>query len=106
MNTVGVGTVQILFLVGATIFCFGILGALTLRNAIRILMCIELMLNGANITFLAAASQITDPGAAQSMVVFAIAIAAAETIIGLGAIVAMYREKDWVTLEKFSILKW
>ncbi|HNY60771.1 MAG TPA: NADH-quinone oxidoreductase subunit NuoK [Caldisericia bacterium] len=96
----------LLLILGAAIFSFGVLGALTLRNAIRILMCIELMLNGANLTFIATASQLPDPGLAQSMVVFAIAIAASETIVGLGAIVAMYRAKGWVTLEQFSLLKW
>ncbi len=96
---------ETLLILGAAVFCIGVLGALTLRNAIRILMCIELMLNGANITFIAAASRMPDPGVAETMVVFAITVAAAETIIGLGAIVAMYREQGWVTLEKFSLLK-
>ncbi|MEZ4813416.1 MAG: NADH-quinone oxidoreductase subunit K [Caldisericia bacterium] len=41
-----------------------------------------------------------------TMVIFAVAVAAAETIIGLAAIVAMYRAKGWVTLEKFNLLKW
>lgn len=97
----------ILLILGAALFCVGVMGALTLRNAIRILMCIELMLNGANITLIAAASSMPDSsGIAQSMVVFAIAVAAAETVIGLGAIVAMYRAKGWVTLEKFNLMKW
>lgn len=96
----------ILLYLGAALFCIGVLGALVLRNAIRILICIELMLNGANITFLATANQMADIGVGQSMVVFTIAVAAAETIVGLAAIVAMYRTKGWVTLENFRLLKW
>ena len=97
----------ILLILGAALFCIGVMGALTLRNAIRILMCIELMLNGANITLIAAASSMSETsGIGQSMVVFVIAVAAAETVIGLGAIVAMYRAKGWVTLEKFNLMKW
>ena len=97
---------SVLLYVGAALFCIGVLGALMLRNGVRILMCIELMLNGANLTFLAAASSMPDPGVAHTMVVFAIAVAAAETIVGLAAIVAMYRSKGWVTIEKFNLLKW
>lgn len=97
----------LLLILGAALFCIGVMGALTLRNAIRILMCIELMLNGANVTLIAAASSMPETsGVGQSMVVFVIAVAAAETVIGLGAIVAMYRAKGWVTLEKFNLLKW
>lgn len=95
-----------LFFIGAALFCIGVMGALSLRNAIRIIMCIELMLNGANLTFLATSYSLPDPGVAHTMVVFAIAVAAAETIIGLAAIVAMYRAKGWITLEKFNLLKW
>lgn len=97
--------VTFLMILGAALFCIGVMGALTLKNAIRIVMCIELMLNGANLTLLATASTMPDPGPAQTMVVFAIAIAAAETIVGLGAIVAMFRAKGWVILENFNILK-
>jgi NADH-quinone oxidoreductase subunit K len=94
-----------LMILGAVIFCIGVIGALTLKNAIRILMCIELMLNGANLTLLATAATIPDPGPAQTMVVFAIAIAAAETIVGLGAIIAMFRAKGWIIVEDFNLLK-
>lgn len=97
---------MILLYIGAALFCIGIMGVLVLRNVIRILICIELMLNGANITFLATANQMSNIGVGQSMVVFTISIAAAETIVGLAAIVAMYRAKGWVTLEKFNLLKW
>ncbi|MBP7732262.1 MAG: NADH-quinone oxidoreductase subunit NuoK [Caldisericia bacterium] len=97
--------VTFLMILGAALFCIGVMGALTLKNAIRIVMCIELMLNGANITLLATASTLPDSGPGQTMVVFAIAIAAAETIVGLGAIVAMFRAKGWAILENFNMLK-
>ena len=64
------------------------------------------MFNRANLTFLATPRQLPHPVLAQSMVVFAIAIAAGGTIVGLGAIVEMYKAKDWVTHGQFSLLKW
>lgn len=94
----------------AMLFCIGLYGVLTRRNAISVLMCIELMLNAANIN-LVAFSRFLEPAQrggqlGQIFVIFTITIAAAEAAVGLAIILAVYRLRQTVKLDDMNIMKW
>ena len=90
----------------ALLFLIGIFGALTRRNMIGILMSIELMFNAANIN-LAAFNHFLHPGlvVGQALALFIITIAAAEIVVGLALILAIYRNVDTIYVEEFNLLK-
>ncbi len=90
----------------ALLFLIGIFGALTRRNIIGILMSIELMFNAANIN-LAAFNRFLHPAGVQgqALALFIITIAAAEVVVGLALVLAIYRNVDTVYVEDFSLLK-
>ena len=94
-------------LLSAALFCIGIYGLVTSRNAIRVLMSIELMLNAVNINLMAFSNYL-DPSTARGQVfsVFVISIAAAEAAVGLAIVLAIYRNRDTVDMEQFNLLKW
>ncbi len=96
--------------VAAGLFCIGLYGALARRNAVAILMGIELMLNAVNINLVAFWRYISkDPVTNQTGIVFAlfvITLAAAEAAIGLALIIAIYRSRDTVNVEEINLLKW
>jgi NADH-quinone oxidoreductase subunit K len=89
----------------AILFTVGTLGALTRRNLIVILMSIELMLNAVNLAFVGFARAWGDLGG-QIMVLMVITVAAAEVAVGLGIVIAMFRNRDSVNIEDVSLLKW
>ena len=89
----------------AILFAIGTLGALTRRNLIVILMSIELMLNAVNLAFVGFARAWGDLGG-QIMVMMVITVAAAEVAVGLGIVIAMFRNRDSVNIEDVSLLKW
>ena len=87
------------------LFTIGVIGALTRRNAIVVFICIELMLNAVNLTF------ITLSHFLQSMdgVIFAffvMAVAAAEAAVGLAIFVMLYRSKETINVDEINLLKW
>lgn len=86
-------------------FSFGIIGVLTRRNAIIIFMCIELMLNAVNLTFIAFASFFGD-SSGQIFVFFVMAVAAAEAAVGLAIVIALFRNKLTINVDEVNILKW
>lgn len=86
-------------------FSVGIVGVLTRRNAIIVFMCIELMLNSANLTLITFSSYLGDVGG-QLFVFFVMAVAAAEAAVGLAIIIAIYRNKLTVNIDQINILKW
>ena len=86
-------------------FSVGIVGVLTRRNAIIVFMCIELMLNSANLTLITFSSYLGDVGG-QLFVFFVMAVAAAEAAVGLAIIIAIYRNKLTVNIDEINILKW
>lgn len=86
------------------LFVLGILGVLTRRNTIVIFMSIELMLNSANLAFIAFARSFEDL-IGQIMVFFVIAVAAAEVAVGLALIVAIFRTKQSIDIDQISSLK-
>lgn len=92
--------------VGAALFLIGVFGALTRRNIIGILMSIELMFNAANIN-LAAFERFMHPGgvAGQALALFIMAVAAAEVVVGLALLLAIYRNTDTAYAEDYNLLK-
>ncbi|MEM1427076.1 MAG: NADH-quinone oxidoreductase subunit NuoK [Cyanobacteria bacterium P01_H01_bin.130] len=94
-------------LVAAALFCIGIYGLVNSRNAIRVLMSIELMLNAVNLNLMAFSNYL-DPDGIKGQVfsVFVITIAAAEAAVGLAIVLAIYRNRDTVDMEAFNLLKW
>ena len=94
-------------IVSAILFVIGLYGLFTCKNAIRVLMCIELLLNSVNINMVAFANY-SDPNLIRGEIfaLFIMAIAAAEAAIGFAIVLAIYRNKDNIDMEKFNILKW
>jgi len=94
-------------LLAAALFCIGIYGLVTSRNAIRVLMSIELLLNAVNLNLLAFANYL-DPADIRGQVfgVFVITIAAAESAVGLAIVLSIYRNRGTVDMEQFNLLKW
>jgi NADH:ubiquinone oxidoreductase subunit K len=97
--------------IGALLFIIGVAGVLTRRNIIVIFMSIELILNAANLNFLAMSRYLQDTGsvnavAGQIFAVFVIVVAAAEAAIGLGIVIALYRNKETIWVDEIDILKW
>jgi NADH:ubiquinone oxidoreductase subunit K len=91
----------------ALIFTIGLYGALSRRNAVAILMAIELMLNSVNISFVAFSTYLTPEFiAGQIFALFVICVAAAEAAIGLAIILTIYRNRASVDVEQVDILKW
>jgi NADH-quinone oxidoreductase subunit K len=87
------------------LFTIGVIGALTRRNAIVVFMCIELMLNAVNLTF------VTLSRFLQSMdgvlfAFFVMAVAAAEAAVGLAIFVMIYRSRETINVDEINILKW
>ena len=91
----------------AILFSIGMYGALTRRNAIGILMSIELMFNAVNINFVAFAKFINPVEiTGQVFVVFVIAIAAAEATVGLAIVLLIYRNFKGVFVDRVNLMKW
>lgn len=97
--------------IGALLFTIGVAGVLTRRNIIVIFMSIELILNAANLNFIAFSRYLTETGsmnavAGQIFAVFVIVVAAAEAAIGLGIVIALYRNKETIWIDEIDLLKW
>jgi NADH-quinone oxidoreductase subunit K len=97
--------------IGALLFVIGVAGVLSRRNIIVIFMSIELILNAANLNFIAFSRYLQDIGsinavAGQVFTVFIIVVAAAEAAIGLGIVIALYRNKETIWIDEIDLLKW
>ena len=97
--------------IGALLFAIGVAGVLVRRNIIVIFMSVELILNAANLNFIAFARYFQETGgpnavAGQVFSVFVIVVAAAEAAIGLGIVIALYRNKETIFADKIDLLKW
>ena len=90
---------------GGAVFCIGILGFLTRRNVIIMLMSIELMLNGVNITLVAFNHYLQDMRG-QVLALFVITVAAAEVAVGLALIIALFKNKQTVNVDELDIMRW
>ena len=94
-------------IVAAILFCIGLYGTLARRNAVGILMGIELMLNAVNINLIAFWRYITPQVlTGQVFAIFVITVAAAEAAIGLALIISIYRNRDTVIVEDVDMMKW
>jgi NADH-quinone oxidoreductase subunit K len=89
----------------AALFMIGTIGVLTRRNIIVILMSIELMLNAVNINLIAFSYQLQNI-VGQVFAVFVICVAAAEAAVGLGVILAFYRNKETVNIDEMTLMRW
>ena len=87
----------------AVLFAIGVVGVLTRRNAIIVFMCVELMLNAVNLSFVAFAQAYGVAG--QVFVFFVMTVAAAEAAVGLAIIIALFRHRQTVNLQNINILK-
>ena len=97
--------------IAAILFIIGVAGVLTRRNIIVIFMSIELILNAANLNFIAFSRYLQDSGgtnplAGQIFTVFIIVVAAAEAAIGLGIVIALYRNRETIWVDQIDLLKW
>ncbi len=88
----------------AVLFTIGAAGLLLRRNVLVMFMCVELMLNAANLTFVTFARELNDIGG-QVAVFFVLVVAAAEVVVGLGIIVAIFRRRVGATADDAHILK-
>jgi NAD(P)H-quinone oxidoreductase subunit 4L len=98
---------QFFLLVAAVLFCIGIFGLIVSRNAIRVLMSVELMLNAVNLNLIAF-SNFLDSAVVRGQVfsVFVITVAAAEAAVGLAIVLGIYRNRSTIDMESFNLLRW
>ena len=90
--------------VAAILFALGTYGVLTRRNAIVVYMCIELMLNSVNLTFIALSSHLQNMDG-QIFVVFIMAVAGAEAAVGLALMITFYRTRESIDVDDLNLLK-
>lgn len=94
-------------LLAAFLFGIGVFGVFAKRNAIAILMSIELMLNAVNINFVAINRFLSpDGGVGQMFAIFILVVAAAEIAVGLALVISVFRQRKSVNLDDFNLLKW
>jgi NADH-quinone oxidoreductase subunit K len=92
-------------ILSAALFVIGIVGVMVRRNVIIILLSIELMLNAVNINLAAFSWQLQNT-IGQVFAIFVICVAAAESAVGLGIILAFYRNKETVNIDEMSLMRW
>ena len=97
--------------IAAILFIIGVAGVLTRRNLLVIFMSIELILNAANLNFIAFSRYLLDTGrgdplSGQIFAVFVIVVAAAEAAIGLGIVIALYRNRETIWVDEIDLMKW
>lgn len=98
-------TVNHYLLLSAILFSIGTFGVLTRKNAIVIFMCIEVMLNSVNLTFIALSRHVGNMDG-QIFVFFVMTVAAAEAAVGLALMIAFFRNKESIDTDDFNLLKW
>jgi len=98
---------QLCLMLSSLLFCVGLIGALTRSNTILVLLGIELMLNAANLNFIAFWRYGPHPDAGTGMVfvLFAVAVAAAEAAVGLALVIAIHRHRKTIRLQEANTLK-
>ncbi len=96
---------RIVLLVSAVLFSLGVAGVLVRRGAIQILMCVELMLNAANLAFIAFARHFGGTEG-QIVVFFVITLAAAEAAAGLAIVIALFRLRETTDVDEVHLMRW
>ena len=104
-------TLNSFLVLGAVVFCIGLFGALSKRNAVSILMSIEIMLNAVNITLVAFSFYNTVKPfstylTGQIFAIFIITVAAAEAAVALAMIISIYRKRSTVDVGEINLMKW
>jgi|SRR5215472_18733350 NADH:ubiquinone oxidoreductase subunit K len=105
-------TLNSFLVLGAIVFCIGLFGALSKRNAVSILMSIEIMLNAVNITLIAYASAFLNAKTVgprltgQVFAIFIITVAAAEAAVALAMIIAIYRRRNTIDVGEINLMRW
>ena len=94
-----------LLLFSALLFSAGVYGVLARRNAVMVLMAIELMLNAVNVNLVAFSSSLRDVGG-QVFALFVIAVAAAEVGIGLAIVILLFRNRSSINVDEVNLLRW
>jgi NADH-quinone oxidoreductase subunit K len=97
--------VQHALLLSLLLFAIGVVGVFLRRNLITVFMCVELMLNAVNLSFVAF-SRLLGTLDAQVLVFFVLTVAAAEAAVGLAVIIALQRQRDTLDADAFSLMKW
>jgi NADH-quinone oxidoreductase subunit K len=92
-------------ILGAALFTIGVVGVLVRRNIMVILMSIELMMNAVNINLIAFSSRLQELSG-QVFAIFVITVAAAEAAVGLGIVIAMFRNKETMNINEIDLMKW
>jgi NADH-quinone oxidoreductase subunit K len=92
-------------ILAAALFTIGIIGVLTRRNIMVILMSIELMMNAVNINLIAFSDHLQQV-TGQVFAVFVIVVAAAEAAVGLGIVIAMFKNKETMNINEIDLMKW
>jgi NADH-quinone oxidoreductase subunit K len=92
-------------ILSALLFAIGTIGVLTRRNAIVIFMCVELMLNAVNLTFIAFSKYLGNLDG-QIFVLFVMTVAAAEAAVGLALMIAFFKNRESIDVEDMNMLKW
>ncbi len=91
----------------AVLFSIGLYGALAKRNAVVILMSIEIMLNAVNVSLVAFSRYITPAVlTGQIFAIFVVAVAAAEAAVGLALVLAIYRKRETINIDEIKLMKW
>jgi NADH-quinone oxidoreductase subunit K len=94
-------------ILAAALFCIGFYGVLARRNAVAILMSVELMLNAVNINLIAFWRYLNpDNIAGQAFAVIVFAVAAAEVAVGLALVISLYRNRKTVSVDEIDLMKW
>jgi len=92
-------------MLSAALLLIGTVGILTRRNIVVILMCIELILNGVNLNLVAFSKHLQQLNG-QVFAIFVVTVAVAEAAIGLGILIALFRNKETVLVDEIDLLKW
>jgi NADH dehydrogenase subunit K (EC 1.6.5.3) len=92
-------------ILSSILFTIGVLGVLIRRSAIIIFMCVELMLNSVNLSLVAFSAFLVNLSG-QVFVFFVMTVAAAEVAVGIGIIIAVFRNRETINVDEINILKW
>lgn len=98
-------SVNYFLVLSAILFSIGVFGVLTRKNAIVLFMCVELMLNAVNLTFIALSRHLGNMDG-QVFVFFVMAVAAAEAAVGLALMIAFFRNRESLDIDDANMLKW
>jgi NADH:ubiquinone oxidoreductase subunit K len=98
--------IQHYLILSAVLFVVGLFGALTKRNAVVILMCVEIMLNAVNVALVATSHYVVQAAGGQVFAIFIMVVAAAEAAVALAIIITIYRNRESIDVSNLNLMKW